>query len=183
MSFATAQFFWAKRFGQLPPQLRWHSSSESKYTWAEPLRTLTPASANAWHGTPLIADTIDAEIHAVDDLGRPCLWRTRRGEGAVWLFGFPVEHSPSWTDDEYSARAALLREIFAGADVTLLEEQALGVVGCGDANRRVWMNHSWQPVSVNLPDGAWTSLDGAVVAGTVTLAAKAFDVFTRCTEN
>lgn len=142
-----------------------------------------PASINAWHGTPLIADTIDAEIHAVDDLGRPCLWRTRRGEGAVWLFGFPVEHSPSWTDDEYSARAALLREIFAGADVTLLEEQALGVVGCGDANRRVWMNHSWQPVSVNLPDGAWTSLDGAVVAGTVTLAAKAFDVFTRCTEN
>lgn len=75
-------------------------------------RMSLPAASNAWHGTPLLAGAVDAEVFAVDNLNRPCLWRTRRGEGYVWLFGFPVEHSPAWTEGEYSDRAALLREIF-----------------------------------------------------------------------
>ena len=142
-----------------------------------------PAANNAWHGTPLLADAVDAEVYAVDNLNRPCLWRARRGVGTVWLFAFPVEHSPSWTDAEYAGRASVLREIFASAGVAMLEQQSLGVVGSGDADRRFWMNHSWAPVNVNLPDGTWKTLDGDTVTGVAAMAAKSFDVFTRCTEN
>lgn len=138
-----------------------------------------PAASNAWHATPLLADALDAEVFAHDDLGRPCLWRTRRGLGTVWLFGSPVEHAPHWSDAAYTQRAGLLRELFSAASVPVLEPQTLGVVGSGDANRRIWMNHAWMPAAVQLPPGEWVNLDGVCVSGHAELAAKGFDLFTR----
>lgn len=138
-----------------------------------------PAASNVWHGTPLLASTEDAEVYAVDDLGRPALWRATRGKGAVWLFSFPVEHAPTWNESQYEQRATLLRAIFQEAGVITLENQLLGVVGKGDATTRLWMNHSWSDKSVNLPAGTWTTSSGEHVTGSYILAAKAFEAFKK----
>ena len=141
-----------------------------------------PVNQNAWHATPLLGETIDAEVYAVDEHDRPCLWRTRRGVGTIWLFGSPVEHARDWTNDAYVARTTLLREIFTQAGIMLLEAQPLGVVGCGDVERRMWMNHAWEPCVITLPPGRWCDLEGTMHVATAPLAAKSFDVFTRSTE-
>ena len=141
-----------------------------------------PANPNVWHATPLLGEAIDAEVFAVDEHERPCLWRTRRGAGTIWLFGSPVEHAVDWTNETYAARAALLREIFALAGVSLLETQSLGVVGCGDTTRRVWMNHAWEACTIALPPGQWRDLNGQTHVGSAPLAAKNLAVFTRSTE-
>lgn len=152
-----------KALGDLPAGLEWE----------------LPVVDNPWHATPLQADALDAEVLACDDQGQACLWRCQRGQGTVWLLGYPVEHAAQWSAVDYAHHSRLLRAIFSEAGAALAPAQPVGVVGQGSDAVQAWMNHQWTPQPVQLPPGVWRASDGGLVQGVVELAPKQWGVWSR----